>query len=127
MRLDKLGITRSFTTELERDDAGGLLRVPSAVAAELPDAPLEVSVGVPVPVAMPPEPPEAVSPVESGELRMGSITDRGRRGDGIALVEQGFGVIVPETAPGERVLIEITEVRGSYALGAVVEQGHPPK
>jgi predicted RNA-binding protein with TRAM domain len=127
MRLDKLEITRSFTAQLRRDGEGGQLRVPPALAAELPDAPLKVSVGVPVPVAMPPEPPAEVSPVEVGELRMVTVTDRGRRGDGIARVDQGFVVIIPETAPDDRVLVEIEEVRESYALGMVVETDQPPK
>ena len=127
MRLDKLELTRSFTTQIHRDDDVGHLPVPPAIAAEVPDTPLEVSVGVPVPVAMPPEPPAEVSPVEPGELRMVTISDRGRRGDGIARVDHGFVVIVPETVPDDRVLVEITEVRDSYAMAEVIEPDHSPK
>jgi predicted RNA-binding protein with TRAM domain len=129
MRLDKLEVTQSFTAAIRRDagDSEGMLPVPPAVAETLPDGELQVSVGVPVPVAMPPEPPERVSPVEPGEIRLVTITDRGRRGDGIALVERGFVVIVPGTAPDDRVLIEIEEVRDSYALARTDDSGHSPK
>ena len=127
MRLDKLDVTRSFSTQLRHDDEGAYLPVPPAVAADVPETRLEVSVGVPVPVAMPPDPPAELSPVEVGELRMVTITDQGRRGDGIARVDQGFVVIVPETVPDDRVLIEIVEVRDSYALAGVVEPDQSPK
>ena len=129
MRLDKLEVTQSFIATMRRDggDGSGELSVPPAVADDLPEGQLQVSVGVPVPVAMPPEPPERVSPVEPGEMRMVTITDRGRRGDGIALVERGFVVIVPGTAPDDRVLIEIEEVRDSYALARTDDSGHSPK
>jgi predicted RNA-binding protein with TRAM domain len=68
----------------------------------------------------PPEPP-----VTEGETRDVEIEDIGEQGDGITRVERGFVVIVPETAEGERVTIEITDVRRNVAFADVVERsGH---
>ncbi len=62
------------------------------------------------------------SPVEEGEQRRVEIEDIGEQGDGIARVERGFVVIVPDTEKGERVAIEITDVRDRVAFGEVVER-----
>jgi len=67
----------------------------------------------------PPEPP-----VENGETRTVEIEDIGDQGDGLARVERGFVVIVPETKQGERVRIEITSVQENVAFGDVVERLH---
>jgi len=65
----------------------------------------------------PPEPP-----VEEGEQRDVEIEDLGEQGDGITRVERGFVVIVPDTEQGERVTIEITDVRENVAFAEVVER-----
>jgi predicted RNA-binding protein with TRAM domain len=62
------------------------------------------------------------SPVEEGEQRRVEIEDIGEQGDGIARVERGFVVIVPDTEKGERVAIKITDVRDRVAFGEVVER-----
>jgi predicted RNA-binding protein with TRAM domain len=61
-------------------------------------------------------------PVEEGEHRDVEIEDIGDQGDGITRVERGFVVIVPDTEPGERVTIEIADVRENVAFGEVVER-----
>ena len=61
-------------------------------------------------------------PVTEGERRTVEIEDIGDQGDGITRVERGFVVIVPETDPGERVEIEITDVRDTVAFADVVER-----
>ena len=61
-------------------------------------------------------------PVEEGETRRVEIEDLGDQGDGITRVERGFVVIVPDTDQGERVEIEITDVRENVAFGEVVER-----
>jgi predicted RNA-binding protein with TRAM domain len=61
-------------------------------------------------------------PVEEGEQRRVEIEDIGEQGDGITRVERGFVVIVPDTEKGERVGIEITDVRDRVAFGEVVER-----
>lgn len=65
----------------------------------------------------PPEPP-----VEEGEQRTVEIEDIGDQGDGITRVERGFVVIVPDTKQGERVTIQITDVRENVAFAEVVER-----
>ena len=65
----------------------------------------------------PPKPP-----VEEGETRRVEIENIGDQGDGITRVERGFVVIVPDTEQGERVTIEITDVRENVAFADVVER-----
>jgi predicted RNA-binding protein with TRAM domain len=64
----------------------------------------------------PPEPP-----VEEGEIREVTIETVGDQGDGIAKVERGYVVIVPETQPGEQPTIEIDDVRQNVAFASVVD------
>ncbi|WP_226013520.1 TRAM domain-containing protein [Halomicrobium salinisoli] len=61
-------------------------------------------------------------PVEEGEQRTVDIEDIGEQGDGIARVERGFVIIVPDTEQGERVTIEVTDVQQNVAFGEVVER-----
>ena len=59
-------------------------------------------------------------PVEEGEIRTVSIDTLGDQGDGIAKVERGFIVIVPGTKPGDRVEVEITDVKETVAFAETV-------
>jgi predicted RNA-binding protein with TRAM domain len=61
-------------------------------------------------------------PVEPGEMRYVEIEDIGKQGDGIARVERGYVIIVPDTEVGQRVKIEVTEVKSNFAVGEVVEE-----
>lgn len=61
-------------------------------------------------------------PVTSGEQRDVEIVDIGEQGDGIARVERGYVIIVPDTEMGERVTIEITNVKENLAFAEVVER-----
>ncbi len=61
-------------------------------------------------------------PVEPGEMRYVEIEDLGKQGDGIARVERGYVIIVPGAEVGERVKIEVTEVKSNFAVGEVVEE-----
>jgi predicted RNA-binding protein with TRAM domain len=70
--------------------------------------------------------PEQVSsqpqpPVESGEIRYVEIEDLGKQGDGIARVERGYVIIVPDADVGERVKVEVTEVKSNFAVGEIIE------
>jgi len=67
-------------------------------------------------------PSEPQPPVEPGELRYVEIEDIGKQGDGIARVERGYVIIVPGAEVGERVKVEITEVKSNFAVGEVVEE-----
>lgn len=64
---------------------------------------------------------EPQPPVEAGELRYVEIEDIGKQGDGIARVERGYVIIVPDAETGERVKIEITEVKSNFAVGEIIE------
>lgn len=61
-------------------------------------------------------------PVEEGETRTVDIEGIGEQGDGIARVERGYVIIVPDTEKGERVTIEITDVRETVGFAEVVER-----
>ena len=65
---------------------------------------------------------EPQPPVESGELRYVEIEDIGKQGDGIARVERGYVIIVPDAEVGERVKVEITEVKSNFAVGQIIEE-----
>ena len=65
---------------------------------------------------------EPSPPVDVGDQRTVDIEDIGEQGDGIARVERGYVIIVPDTEQGERVIIEITDVRANLGFGEVVER-----
>ena len=65
---------------------------------------------------------EPQPPVEPGEIRYVEIEDIGKQGDGIARVERGYVIIVPDAEVGDRVKIEITEVKSNFAVGAIIEE-----
>jgi predicted RNA-binding protein with TRAM domain len=66
-------------------------------------------------------PSEPQPPVEPGEIRYVEIEDIGKQGDGIARVERGYVIIVPDTEVGERVKVEITEVKSNFAVGEIID------
>lgn len=55
-------------------------------------------------------------PVEEGDVRTVTIDTLGDQGDGIAKVERGFVIIVPDTRPGDEVEVEITDVKQTVAF-----------
>jgi predicted RNA-binding protein with TRAM domain len=61
-------------------------------------------------------------PVEMGETRRVEIEEIGDQGDGIAKVERGYVVVVPDTERGERVEIEITDVKQNVAFARVTDR-----
>ncbi|WP_299264318.1 TRAM domain-containing protein [Halorientalis sp.] len=65
---------------------------------------------------------EPQPPVEAGEIRYVEIEDIGKQGDGIARVERGYVIIVPGAEIGERVKVEITEVKSNFAVGEIIEE-----
>ena len=66
---------------------------------------------------------DSTAPVAEGERRTVEIEDIGEKGDGIARVDQGYVIIVPDTELRERVTIEISDVAETVAFGEVVERG----
>ena len=67
-------------------------------------------------------PSEPQPPVEEGEVRYVEVEDIGKQGDGIARVERGYVIIVPGAEIGERVKIEVTEVKSNFAVGEIIEE-----
>lgn len=65
--------------------------------------------------------PAAEPPVEEGEIREVEIEDIGEKGDGIARIGPGYIVFVPDTVLGDRVTVEITDVRENFAFGEVIQ------
>jgi predicted RNA-binding protein with TRAM domain len=61
-------------------------------------------------------------PVEEGEIRYVEIEDIGKQGDGIARVERGYVIIVPDAEVGDRVKVEVNEVKENFAVGEVLEE-----
>jgi predicted RNA-binding protein with TRAM domain len=66
-------------------------------------------------------PGEPQPPVEAGEIRYVEIEDIGKQGDGIARVERGYVIIVPGADVGERVKVEVTEVKSNFAVGEIID------
>jgi len=67
-------------------------------------------------------PSEPQPPVEPGEFRYVEVEDIGKQGDGIARVERGYVIIVPGADVGDRVKVEITEVKSNFAVGEIVDE-----
>jgi len=59
-------------------------------------------------------------PVDEGEVREVTIETTGEQGDGLAKVDRGYVVIVPDGRPGETVTVEIDTVRPNVAFAEVV-------
>ena len=55
-------------------------------------------------------------PVEPGDVREVTIESLGDQGDGIARIDRGYVVIVPETRPDDEVTIEIEQTRENVAF-----------
>ena len=69
--------------------------------------------------------PDREPPVEEGDVREVTIEGLGDQGDGIARVDRGYVVIVPDTDVGDEVEIEIRELHDNFAMGRVVEDEEP--
>lgn len=61
-------------------------------------------------------------PVSEGEERTVDIEDIGEQGDGIARVERGYVIVVPDTEKGERVVIRITDVKPNVGFAEVLSR-----
>lgn len=61
-------------------------------------------------------------PVTEGDRLTVEIEDMGDQGDGITRVDRGYVVIVPGTAPGDEVDIEVIQTTPNYAFAHIVEE-----
>lgn len=62
------------------------------------------------------------APVEEGDRRTVEIEDIGEQGDGVARIDRGYVIIVPDTEQRDRVTVEINNVTPSVAFAEVVER-----
>lgn len=65
---------------------------------------------------------EGTPPVTEGDQRTVTIEAVGSEGDGIAKVERGYVIIVPDSDPGEEVAVEIERVTPTVAFAEVIDE-----
>jgi len=61
-------------------------------------------------------------PVDEGEVREVTIESVGDQGDGIAKVERGYVVIVPDAQPGDEPTVEIEQVKENVAFASILQE-----
>lgn len=61
-------------------------------------------------------------PVSQGERRTVEIEDIGEQGDGIARVDRGYVLIVPDSEVGDEVTVEIQGTNPNYGFAEVVDE-----
>ena len=61
-------------------------------------------------------------PVSEGDVRDVTIETLGDQGDGIAKIERGYVVIVPDAELGDEVTVEITSVRENVSFASVIDE-----
>lgn len=120
-----------FSGEINRQDGSYVIEIPDR---EVTLGDLEQDVSYRIALVPQPEDQTASStarratheddefgpPVAEGDHRTVDIESIGDQGDGIARVERGYVVIVPDTEINERVEIEITSVTETVAFGEVI-------
>lgn len=65
---------------------------------------------------------DRTAPVEVDETLTVTIQSDGDRGDGVAKVNGGFVLFVPDTSVGDEVLVRVTEVHGTYARAESIKR-----
>ena len=95
------------------------------------DVPTQTSRSEPAPAtdghypnARPRHPSERGPPVDEGDVLEVSIETIGDQGDGIAKVDRGFVIIVPESEPGDDLTVRIESVHENMAFAEIVKQDH---
>ena len=66
--------------------------------------------------------PASGPPVSEGEIRDVTIETLGDKGDGIAKIERGYVVIVPDAELGDEVTVKITSVRENVSFATVIDE-----
>ena len=115
-----------FSAEVEEEDDRFVVEIPrrevetgSLAAGETYRVALVAGADTDSTDAEPSDEPQP--PVEASEIRYVEIEDLGKQGDGIARVERGYVIIVPGGEVGERVKVEISEVKSNFAVGEIIE------
>jgi len=66
-------------------------------------------------------------PVDVGETRTVEIDSIGDQGDGIARVDRGYVLIIPDTEVGDRVTVRIENTKQNVAFAEVVDRHQRPQ
>lgn len=66
-------------------------------------------------------PDSSDTPVDEGEKREVEVTEKGDKGDGIAKIDDGFVLIVPDADVGEIHRVEVTRVDNRFAFSESIE------
>ncbi|MFH5802181.1 TRAM domain-containing protein [Haladaptatus sp. CMAA 1911] len=135
-----------FSSEIEADDGSYTLTVPTR---EIVDGDIQPNGAYRVAILKQPSPAESTkretaptkqqeqksqeqnhnrqsrdstAPVEEGDRRTVEIEGVGEQGDGIARVDRGYVIIVPDTEKRDRVTVEVNNVTPTVAFAEVVER-----
>lgn len=63
-------------------------------------------------------------PVDVGDTKEVEIENMGDKGDGIARVDRGYVLVVPDTEVGEKVTVRIEETKQNFAFAEVLKHRH---
>lgn len=119
-----------FSGRVERRDGSVVVEVP---AEELDHGDIDVGTVYRIAIlsgaegggsesrAQPREQPAREPPVSEGDRRTVEIEGIGDQGDGIAKVDRGYVVIVPDTDVGDVVEVEIENIFPNFAMAHVVD------
>jgi len=67
-------------------------------------------------------------PVSEGETREVEVESLGDQGDGIAKIDRGYVIIIPDTEVGERVTVRLENVQENVGFAEVIKrQSHIPQ
>lgn len=66
--------------------------------------------------------PTRSPPVEAGDVREVTVETLGDEGDGIARIDRGYVLIVPDAEPDQEVAVEVETVRETFAIAAIIDE-----
>lgn len=125
MSADKSDVACKFTAEIEQRGGKYFVEVPRTeieLGSLEPGAVCQVSVHTVDGPSKGKRSGGSSIPVSVGEEREVEIEGLGDEGDGIARVDRGYVLIIPETEPGDRVTVEITEVTPNVGFAEVLDE-----
>ena len=120
-----------FSATIEREDDEAVIRIPKSevdLGTVEDGETYRVAIAAQSHTESPSTPSRSVDrqrpepPVEEGEQRDVEIEDIGEQGDGIARVERGYVIVVPDAEVGERLTVEITDVKRNVAFAEIVKR-----
>ncbi|WP_144798914.1 TRAM domain-containing protein [Halorubrum depositum] len=110
----------TYRVALIKRDEGEETAAPTEAAANASSDRDVAGNGAGAPAARSPADAAAGPPVSEGDVREVTIETLGDKGDGIAKIERGYVVIVPDSEPGDEPTVEITSVRENVSFAEVV-------